>query len=434
MGTLDQHIVVVEIPPGRQVEDYEPLIESLARRYRALPTVADLQYRLPNPLEMMTEILPRALLLLTPAELDRVAAALGDARIEQSVAENRQTLRTPQGIMARELVQNDPFHLLPIFLDKFKSAGGGFRLDASSGYFLSADRSTLLMLVQPRRPAQDIPFGRRFMASAPADRARGPGRSPREAGPGVPAPRIGYTGGYAISLYDAELIQKDVIYNVIFSCVGGARPLPLRLPPPRRAPLRRRAHGAGGGRDLRPRRSPLRPALLVERRLRRPGGGARGRLHHRALWALRGRARPRRRAGRGDPRRLPLHPLRRLLRGAHHGGDLLLLPLHRVQGDERAGGAHRHRHPDLPDLRALPAPRPAAGDRPRRRRRPPAGAALLRLRPPGPLGDRAAADDGPGLGGDRGGLRRRSPRASSSATTSRTCGRRGTRAWRTRRW
>jgi predicted RND superfamily exporter protein len=133
MGTLDQHIVVVEIPQGHQVEDYEPLIESLARRYRALPTVADVEYKLPNPLEMMAEILPRALLLLTPAELDRVAASLTDARIAQSIAENRQTLRTPQGIMARELVQNDPFHLLPVFLDKFKSAGGGFKLDSSSG-------------------------------------------------------------------------------------------------------------------------------------------------------------------------------------------------------------------------------------------------------------------------------------------------------------
>ena len=36
----------------------------------------------------------------------------------------------------------------------------------------------------------------------------------------MPAPRIGYTGGYAISLYDAELIRKDVIYNVVFSCIG----------------------------------------------------------------------------------------------------------------------------------------------------------------------------------------------------------------------
>ena len=122
-GTLDQHIVVVEIPPGRRVEDYEDLIDALARRYRALPTVADVEYKLPNPLEMVDEILPHALLLLKPAELDRVAAALTDARIEQSVAENRQTLRTPQGIAARELVQNDPFHLLPIFLDKFRAAG-----------------------------------------------------------------------------------------------------------------------------------------------------------------------------------------------------------------------------------------------------------------------------------------------------------------------
>ncbi|MEO6191563.1 MAG: MMPL family transporter [Thermoanaerobaculia bacterium] len=220
MGTLDQHIVVVRIPPGRQVDDYEPLIESLARRYKALPTVADVQYRLPNPLEMMDEILPRVLLLLTPAELDRVAAALTDEQIGQSMAENRQTLRTPQGIAAQELVQNDPFHLLPIFLDKFRPAGGGFKLDASSGYYLSADRSTLLMLVQPRRPAQDIPFGRRFMAQARRVESAALADLRAQGDPGVPAPKIGYTGGYAISLYDAELIQKDVIYNVAFSCVA----------------------------------------------------------------------------------------------------------------------------------------------------------------------------------------------------------------------
>jgi len=219
MGTLDQHIVVIEIPHGRQVEDYEELIDSLARRYRALPTVADVEYRLPNPLEMMDEILPHALLLLKPAELDRVAAALTDERIAQAVAENRQSLRTPQGIAARELVRNDPFHLLPIFLDRFRTAGGGFKLDAGSGYFLSGDRSTLLMLVQPRRPAQDIPFGRRFM-----DQARKIERATladfRRQSAGVPTPKIGYTGGYAISLYDAELIRQDVIYNVIFSCVA----------------------------------------------------------------------------------------------------------------------------------------------------------------------------------------------------------------------
>jgi predicted RND superfamily exporter protein len=219
MGTLDQHIVVVQIPPGRQVEDYEPLVEAMARRFKALPTVADVQYRLPNPLEMMDELLPRALLLLTPAELDRVAAALTDERIGQAVAENRQTLRTPEGIAARELVQNDPFHLLPIFLDKFKAAGSGFRLDSSSGYFLSADRSTLLMLVQPRRPAQDIPFGHRLMAQS-RQIERDALAEFRRQGSDAPPPTIGYTGGYAISVYDAELIQKDVISNVVFSCVG----------------------------------------------------------------------------------------------------------------------------------------------------------------------------------------------------------------------
>ena len=206
MGTLDQHIVVVRIPGaagGRlRAADRVP-----GAALQGSPEVADIQYRLPNPLEMMDEILPRALLLLTPAELDRVAAALADERIAQSMTENRQTLRTPQGIAARELVQNDPFHLAA---DLPRPVRGGRRripLDASSGYFLSSDHSTLLMLVQPRRPAQDIPFGqplhRRRRAGSSARRWRTSARPPGRAAAG-----IGYTGGYAISLYDAELIRR----------------------------------------------------------------------------------------------------------------------------------------------------------------------------------------------------------------------------------
>src|SRR5262249_50392212 len=30
MGTIDYHIVIVNLPPGRDVHDYEPLIESIA--------------------------------------------------------------------------------------------------------------------------------------------------------------------------------------------------------------------------------------------------------------------------------------------------------------------------------------------------------------------------------------------------------------------
>ena len=60
----------------------------------------------------------------------------------------------------KQLVQYDPFNLAPIFLRKFQSAGGGFSIDTSSGYYLSSDHSMLLILTKPKRPAQDVPFGK----------------------------------------------------------------------------------------------------------------------------------------------------------------------------------------------------------------------------------------------------------------------------------
>src|SRR6266567_9394938 len=39
MGTIDYHIVIVNIPPGRDVHDYDSLIESIANGYRADPKI-----------------------------------------------------------------------------------------------------------------------------------------------------------------------------------------------------------------------------------------------------------------------------------------------------------------------------------------------------------------------------------------------------------
>ncbi len=123
LGTIDYHIVVLSIPPGRDAHDYDPLIQNIANGYKASPLIADVSYRLPNPLDFVDMVLPRALLFLTPAELKEVAARLSDAGIRESVTRNRILLQTPQAFAFKPLVQYDPFNLAPIFLRKFQSAG-----------------------------------------------------------------------------------------------------------------------------------------------------------------------------------------------------------------------------------------------------------------------------------------------------------------------
>ncbi len=220
LGTIDYHIVVLDIPRGRDIHEYDSLIEAIAEGYRKNPRIEDVSFRIPNPLDFIEVILPKAMLFLTPAELDEVGLKLSDAGIRESVARNRTLLQTPQASVMKQVIQYDPFNLLPIFLRKFQSAGGGFNIDASSGYYLSSDHSTLLILTKPRRPAQDVPFGKELKAEGAIIEAEALKEFQKNADPGTPLPRIEHTGGYEIATGDADLIRQDVIINIVGSVFG----------------------------------------------------------------------------------------------------------------------------------------------------------------------------------------------------------------------
>lgn len=220
LGTIDYHIVVMDIPKGRDVHDYDSLIDAIAEGYRKNPKIEDVTYKIPNPLDFIDIILPKALLFLSPAELDQAAAKLSDAGIRESVARNAALLQTPQAMAMKTLVQYDPFNLLPIFLRKFQSAGGGFSIDTSSGYYMSLDHSMLLILTKPRRPAQDVPFGKALLNEGTLLEAEALRDFQKTAAPGTPMPTVSHTGGYEIAVGDADLIRKDVIINIIGTVVG----------------------------------------------------------------------------------------------------------------------------------------------------------------------------------------------------------------------
>ncbi len=220
MGTIDYHIVIINLPPGRDIHDYEPLIEAMANGYRKNPRIADITYRIPNPLDFVEVILPRALLFLTPAELNEVAAKLSDAGIRESVARNRALLQTPQALALKQLVQFDPFNLAPIFIRKFQTSGGGFNIDTSSGYYVSADHTMLLMLMKPNRPAQDVPFAKELLAEGALIEANALKEFQKDSPHDLPMPEIEHSGGYAIAVGDADLIRQDIIINVLGSFFG----------------------------------------------------------------------------------------------------------------------------------------------------------------------------------------------------------------------
>src|SRR5438552_3766091 len=220
MGTIDNHIIVMHMPRGRDVHEYDSLVEAIAHGYEKSRLIEDVNYRLPNPLDFVEIILPRAFLFLSPDQLDEVAQKLSDAGIRESVERNRMVLQTPQSFALKQLIQYDPFNLATIFLKKFQAASGGFNIDASSGYYLSNDHEMLLILTKPKRPAQDVPFGKELLAESEIIEARALKDFQKNAPPGTPLPMIEHTGGYTIAIGDADLIRQDVIANVLGTVVG----------------------------------------------------------------------------------------------------------------------------------------------------------------------------------------------------------------------
>jgi uncharacterized protein len=218
-GTLDFHVIVVEFPKGSEPDAYFPLLDKIGEELEKSERIENATWRLPDPMAVIDKVIPYSMLILDPQQLETVAQKLSDAGIRESVERNRTLLQTPQATVAKQLVSVDPFNLAPIYLNKMQSAGGGLKIDFSSGYYVSADHGAAIIVARPKLAAQNLPFSRGVMEETRAITARALkefGAENKE----VKAPAIGYTGGYAIAATDEKIIQRDMTVNSITSMVG----------------------------------------------------------------------------------------------------------------------------------------------------------------------------------------------------------------------
>src|SRR5258708_3498980 len=132
---------------------------SLAR----LPEVKSVQHRLGNPEELLAAFFPKSVLFLDDAGRREVEARLSDDGIRRRVSELRRQLSTPQALSVKELAKLDPLGLSDLLLGHVASSRGTLQVDWASGYYLSRDHRLLLVLAEPRRPPQDIPFDERLI-------------------------------------------------------------------------------------------------------------------------------------------------------------------------------------------------------------------------------------------------------------------------------
>jgi hypothetical protein len=218
-GTLDFHVIVLQFPKGSDPATYGPLIDRIGEQLRASKNISSATWSIPDPFSVVDKVLPYSLLLLNPQQLETVAAKLSDAGIRESVARNKALLQTPQSSVMKQVVQIDPFNLAPVYLEKLQRAGGGLKVDLSSGYYVSADHTAAIIIARPEQAAQALPFSRAVMDETRQFVATAV-REFKAANPGTALPEIGYTGGYAIAAADEKIIRRDMTINSITSMLG----------------------------------------------------------------------------------------------------------------------------------------------------------------------------------------------------------------------
>lgn len=220
-GSNTYMLVVIELPEGAVPEPYESLADDLAAGLARLPEVKTVQHRLGNPEELLAAFFPKSALFLDDAGRRELETRLGDDAIRRRVGELRRQLETPQALSVKELAKLDPLGLSDLFLRHVASSRGTLQVDWASGYYLSRDHRLLLVLAEPRRPPQDLPFDQQLTRGTESVVAAALGRWSGIAGPGgPPPPPIELGGPYVSALGDAALIRRDMAVNIATSALA----------------------------------------------------------------------------------------------------------------------------------------------------------------------------------------------------------------------
>jgi len=210
--------------PKRPVSDFEDFADAYAEQLRKDPAfVEGVEYRLQDYLPLLEEVLPYTLLYLSPEELGDVAARFSDSEVRAQVAHNRHLLANPASLLTKQLIQYDPFGLIPVLKTHFAGKSRQLNVDISDGYYISkggpgGEAPALLLIVRPTKPAQDITFGRDLMARVRGIEAGLRAEWAKE-GEDLAPLKVEYGGGYPIAQSDADLIKRDAVMNTVSSAL-----------------------------------------------------------------------------------------------------------------------------------------------------------------------------------------------------------------------
>ena len=225
-GSIDFLLVLLEAGEDEGPDELEDFADLFAERLEELEDLVDqVEYRFELDGDFLELFYHNAVLFLTPDRLADLETRLTDEAILERIEQIKLDLAAPTASFTQDLTANDPLGLMPLFLNRLEGNRGVLKIDISDGYYLSQDSKTLIMLVKPFGPSQDLEFDHALMNAV--NEAEAATRA--ELGENVDDDEqvsrsvdVRYGGNYAIAIDEEALIRQDVSRNLIVSLLAVA--------------------------------------------------------------------------------------------------------------------------------------------------------------------------------------------------------------------
>ena len=219
-GSIDYLIVLLEAEKDEGPDEIEDFADLYAEKLKSREDlVLSVEYRFQPDAKFMQLFSENALLFVPPEQLPQIAGKLKDEAIRRQIRENKVALSSPTASIAEGLLLRDPLGLMPLFVDRLLAHRGALKVDLSDGYYLAKDNRTLIMLVKPSHPSQDLAFSRKLLAAARED-AEGVRATLLADGAGGSGTKLRFGGNPAALTEESGLLKRTVVLNGVVAFVA----------------------------------------------------------------------------------------------------------------------------------------------------------------------------------------------------------------------
>lgn len=212
-GGIDNVIVFMNIPDLENLENYLLFTEDLCEDLQKIEKEIAVFYHPPDPKPYLEFFLKNLIVLSNDEEWQEFLKYLDKEKMEKTLKETKFELTSVLDPEVKNFLLLDPLKFHRIYWERFNIPIGSFKIDYLSGYFLSEDHSSLLIILKPKGTAQDINYSTQLVLKVEKlikDKIS-------EWEYQSPPPEMEVGGGFKIAVEDARIIKNDIFFQITTS-------------------------------------------------------------------------------------------------------------------------------------------------------------------------------------------------------------------------